>query len=259
MGPRVLVYALGAGAGHLARALAFARRLLPEGQRVTILHSSCRVPLDVGPQVELVDCAEARPSEVLGRVADALRAEPTELVVDTFPGGLWHELDPATLALASRRTLLRRFVRVEAYPRYHALAERFDDILVPYSEAASEWLDDRLPHEQAVGPLVRTVARHGRASVVVVGDASALPSEARRALPEGTLFRCGAFSSLPDARAYLALEAGYNLSYELAALGRPLGLVPRERRFDDQYRRADLLQCALHHGRQITRWLEDLS
>lgn len=258
----VILYALGGGAGHAARAAAFCRRFTDAaGHRVVLLHSTRNLPSPLPEHVTAQSLAGQGPRAVRSRVLELLRATPSWLVVDSFPVGLFHELSESILALAERRTLLRRFVKPEAYAGYHRACARFEEVIVPYTEARSEWLDDRVPYEHHCGPLVRALAIEPgpRVPLAVVGDASELGPRVQALLPQGTRFVEGSFTSLPSARGYLATQAGYNLSYELASLEAPLGLMPRDRRFDDQFRRANLVGEALHHGDDVRRWIERLA
>lgn len=258
----VLVYAMGGGAGHAARAVAFCRRFTSgSAHHVVLVHSSRRAPEGLPGHVSAQSLAGQGPRAVRARLVESLRATPTWLVVDTFPAGLWQELSGSVLGLAARRTLLRRFVRTETYAGYHRACARFEEVLVPYGDACSEWLDDRLPGERHCGPLVRALDLDPgpRVPLAVVGDVRELSPRVRALFPAETRFVDGPFKALPRARGYLATEAGYNLTYELASLGAPLGLIPRERRFDDQFRRADLVGQALHHGDDVRRWIERLA
>lgn len=259
-----LVYALGGGAGHLTRAIAYARRRLA-GNAVTILYTE-GAPVLWDPPADCRVVAirrDATPAEVRALVVAELQGGATELVVDTFPGGLGGELDDETLALAQATTLLRRYVKPLSYPDYEALAVRYDVIAVPYDRDRDEWSADDAPpfrgRTEHVGVLLRPLEiGPGRAApLAVVGDASELGSVMRRSLPCETVFACGVLSCLPPARAYLATAAGYNTTYELAALGVPFGVTPREKRFDDQFRRADLLGRGVYEPRDVARLLEE--
>lgn len=261
---RALVYALGGGAGHLTRAIVYARRSLA-GRAVTILHSEgAPVLWGAPPACNLVSIRrDASPAAVRALVAAELTRAAAELVVDTFPGGLGGELDDQTLALAQTTTLLRRYVRPLSYPSYDALAARYDFVVVPYDRERDEWSGDDAPplggRTEHAGMLIRPLeVGPGRAApLAVVGDASTLGAVMRRALPRETVFVHGVLSRLPPARAYLATAAGYHTTYELAALGVPFGVMPREKRFDDQFRRADLLGRGVYGAPDLARLLEE--
>jgi hypothetical protein len=158
--------------------------------------------------------------------------------------------------------LIRRFVKPLSYPGYQALAARFDEHILPYDADRSEWLDDDIVTSRRatiVGPLVRPlpVAAGPRAPLTIIGDPARLGSGLCARLPRATLIARGPLTSLPAARAYLATGAGYNLAYELDALGAPYGLLPAERRFDDQFRRADLLGRAIVDAEGIDRLIDE--
>jgi hypothetical protein len=89
MSTAVVLVALGGGAGHLARALAYTDRFAA-GSRVTILHTAgARPPKAVGADVALKPIGVSAPRlEVRARLRALLSERPSALVVDTFPGGL---------------------------------------------------------------------------------------------------------------------------------------------------------------------------
>jgi hypothetical protein len=124
------------------------------------------------------------------------------------------------------------------------------------SSASSEWEDEN-PADEAIGYAVRSVrVGTGRgAPLVVVGDARLLPPGMRACLPRGTRVVDGPFDELPPAEGYLALGAGYNLTYELLRAGVAFRLVPQARRYDDPFRRADRLRRAVTSRACLERWL----
>jgi hypothetical protein len=262
---RTLVYALGGGAGHLTRALVLGRSLAARGPVVILARAGAPVLVDVHDDVAIERVDPATPfAEVRATLAGALTREgPCSLVVDTFPGGLGRELDDAVLALAATTTLVARYVKRDAYPNYDALAARFDAIVSPYDAGASEWIDEDPPglraDGHALGVLVRPLAidTGTPAPIAVLGPLDALTPAMRARLPRDTRFAQGPLDTLPCARAYLATGAGYHTSYELARLGRPFGLVPRERRYDDQFRRAALLDRAIVNADDVSRLIEE--
>ena len=241
-----LIYALGGGMGHLTRAVCLARRLGP----AVVLHSAPR-PLPSAPPGVVqrhVTAAEAR--------AALATAEADLLVVDTFPAGVDGGLSEPLLRRFPRRALVRRYLRPGSYPGYAARAARFDTHLIPYTAEASEW--DEPPPGRHVGLLLRPVSIQGSdasTELVIIGDEQELPVGWRQVLPRDRRCVHGPFEVLPAARRYLALGAGYNLTYELRALKVPMALVPRERRFDDQFARADRLGAGVYSSRQLTGWL----
>jgi predicted glycosyltransferase len=262
---RTLVYALGGGAGHLTRALVFARSLVARGPVVVVARAGSPVLVDVSEGVAIERVNDATPfADVRAGLASALTSDgPCALVVDTFPGGLGGELDDAVLALAATTTLVARYVKRDAYPDYDDLAARFDAIVEPYARGASEWIDEDPPglraDARAIGVLARplAIAEGAPAPIAVLGPIDTLTPAMRARLPRGTRFVDAPLAELPAARAYLATGAGYHASYELARAGRPFGLVPRERRFDDQFRRAALLERAVVTADDVSRLLEE--
>lgn len=254
-GGRAVFYALGGGSGHLARSLVVARRYAS----AVVFHRAAPAPARVPGSVTLV---RAPDTWSFADVREALEAElrgGAELVVDSFPGGLAHELDDDLLALAPRKTLVRRYVSPGTYANYSTLAARFDRVLAPYPPGASEW-DDPDPRDEAIGHAVRAlrVAPGPEATLAVIGDESALLPGLRACLPEARVRVQGPFEALPPARAYLAIGAGYNMAYELLAAGVDFRLVPQERRYDDQFRRADLLGRGVASRAELLAWLAPL-
>lgn len=270
-GPAV-IYALGGGLGHLSRALALARVL----DVAAILHRASDALPDVdlpsGARLIGVD-ATWTPARLRACLAGLAHAAPV-LVVDTFPGGVAHELDDAILGRFAHRVLIRRYLRPGAYDDETELAARFDVALVPYRQGLCEW-DGEAPREVTgevaaggadgcacagahVGFLVRAlrVEPNGDAlELAVIGDAERLPPGWRALLPARTGHLSGPFRALPAARRYLAMGAGHNLVYELLEAGVCFAALPCERRYDDQFRRADRLGIGIHSRADLTAWL----
>ena len=98
MGERLLVYALGGGAGHLTRGLAIGRIAAKRGFRVHVLSNSphtARVnvveELGDGGILEILP-RDVRKPGLISRVHQLLALDWDALVVDTFPRGLLGEL-----------------------------------------------------------------------------------------------------------------------------------------------------------------------
>jgi hypothetical protein len=248
-GPAV-IYALGGGLGHLSRALVLARKI----GAVAILH---RAGADVdAPGVRLVGVdASWTPADLRASLA-RFAGEAPVLVVDTFPAGVAHELDDAVLGAFAHRVLVRRYLRPGSYEDEAALAARFDAVLVPYTETQCEWDGD--VDGVHVGFLVRELAveREGELELVIIGDAGRLPPGWRALLPERTRHLAGRFHALPAARRYLGMGAGHNLTYELYQAGVCFAVMPVERRYDDQFRRADRLGAGVYTREDFAGWLE---
>lgn len=245
-----LVYAPGGGLGHLTRALVVARTL---PGRVHVWHQAPRaLPAPDGVRQRRLPAAWG-PERVAAALRRAARAAPL-LVVDAFPGGLEGELGPDVLGAFRRRVLVARHVRPGAYPRYEARARAYDLRLLPYPPGDCEW-DGAAPGVH-VGHLLRDLPLDGDglvAPLVVLGDPARLPAGWRARLPAGTRVVSGWTPRLPRARAYLSLGAGYHASYELARLGVRHGLVPVERRYDDQFRRAARRGAGVHTRADLLR------
>jgi hypothetical protein len=257
-GPAV-IYALGGGLGHLSRALVLARKI----DAVAILHRGAETAAETvagmdAPGVRLIGVDTGwTPSDLRACLARCAGEAPV-LVVDTFPAGVAHELDDATLDRFEHRVLVRRYIRPGSYEDEAALAARFDAALVPYTEAQCEW--DGEVDGAHVGFLVRELAvERGAAELdlVIIGDAGRLPPGWRALLPERTRQVAGRFRALPAARRYLGTGAGHNLTYELHQAGVCFAVMPCERRYDDQFRRADRLGAGVYTREDFAGWLMD--
>lgn len=257
-GPAV-IYALGGGLGHLSRALVLARKI----GAVAILHRGGEaVPGTMAeidaPGVRLIGVDTGWTPSDLRACLHRCSEEAPVLVVDTFPAGVAHELDDAALDRFEHRVLVRRYIRPGSYEDEAALAARFDAALVPYTEAQCEW--DGEVDGVHVGFLVRELAvERGAAELdlVIIGDAGRLPPGWRALLPERTRHVAGRFRALPAARRYLGTGAGHNLTYELYQAGVCFAVMPCERRYDDQFRRADRLGAGVYTREDLAGWLVD--
>ncbi|MEL6342835.1 MAG: hypothetical protein AAFV53_06855, partial [Myxococcota bacterium] len=227
-----LIYALGGGMGHLTRALNLAAILGP----VRILHQAPYEPPSPmsGVLTRLPEGASA------AWVRQWLSAHPAErLIVDTFPGGVAHEIDDATLGGFSQTVLVQRHLKRGTYVDYARLADRFDVRWLPYPPDACAWEGD--VEGIFVGPLVRRLERAPgpRASVAVIGDPNRLPLRWRAMMPTDTVYWEGHFTRLPAAERFVCVGAGHNLSWELWTAKVAAAHLPLPRRYDDQHRRAE--------------------
>ncbi len=252
---KILIYARGGGWGHLTRAAALARALLP--RRAVILTNSpyCENVRAAMPElsIEAVSTREAAVVQVLDFAADVL-------VVDTFPRGLGGEL--AALPCSSKRVLVHRDINPSyvEWGNLRAFVEsNFDLVLCPGEEGP---LAD-LPQARTTAPwLVREpVAVDDPPDVVVCagGTQDELPwyGEVCALLAgRGAKFRCLA-ARLPDrcppaawiarwpaidwiASARVAIGgAGYNTVQECVATGTPLMARAWGRKYDRQRERAE--------------------
>lgn len=230
-----MIYALGSGMGHLQRALNLQERLGP----CTILHQGPPTP----GTIRLVD---PTPAEVLERLQGAER-----LIVDTFPGGIGHEL----VQLPAHAVLVARYVQRENYVDYDALAARFPEIWLPYDVDASEW--DEPPPGTWIGPITRTLTwTEEHVDLLVIGTGEPV---AWTPLLQDAPRITGPFQCLPRARRIVALQGGYNLFWELRALTRTsstrCAFQPLPRRYDDQYRRVGRFGTPLLHRDDLQRFL----
>jgi hypothetical protein len=233
-GERCLVYAVGGGRGHAARARRIAELL---------------------GGAEIVDAIPNGTTRDEWRRAIAAKLDAIDLlIVDTFPAGVARELDDELLARATKRALVVRHVKAGSYDGYDDLARAYDVRVAPYPAPLCE--NDCALCTAHAGFLVRDVAidpRH-RAACVVVGDARALAPGVRARIPHGAHVASSPFDALPSAAAYLAIGAGYNLTYELFLAGARAAHVPFERRYDDQFARADRIGRAIHSSRDLERF-----
>lgn len=272
----VAIYAMGGGHGHAMRAAAVAaalritrpalpvRLLLP--RRLAWLAQALGLDARHPP----ARC-EASPADLRAWVAATLRDfRPRALVVDVFPRGILGELPPAP---APVRILLTRHVRPAfyAHPPVAAAIATYDAVL---------WTEGPLLHgihlRAVPTPPVLLVAppdlaERGAARdalgvgpderlLLVLGSGSAAEQraalQALEAHPPGgwrlrfvstdlvprpphriRLFPAGRWLRAADA---ILSAAGYHAVHEALQAGIPLGLVPQERRVDDQAWRAAL-------------------
>ncbi|MCK6547168.1 hypothetical protein L6R52_15060 [Myxococcota bacterium] len=252
---RVVLYALGGGSGHFVRALVLARA----ARSAVVFHrAGACAPMAPGAHVECVPVAASdAPTSIAERIA-ARAADHDVLVTDTFAGGLDGELTAGLRGRFRRRILVRRYVRPGSY-RFDVEASRYDERWLPYARARCEW-GGRVDGEH-VGPIVRHVDLSdgtGHRLVVVGARADVQRDVALRArlgaIPADATWIEGPFSALPCAARYLGLGAGYNLVHELSALGVDFRVIPRERRFDDQHRRAGMFGAAVVTIEEVARW-----
>ena len=239
------MYAMGGGAGHARRAFNLAARQALDEPVFVAHQASGDWPI---PGVGRVGVRPWR--ERLGPVLPRLEC----LVVDTFPGGVGHEL--MGLELPKRAVLVARFVKRDTYVDYDALVARFPELWMPYTESLCEW--EECPGAGArvrwLGPVTREIHWKGTCDTLVVGGD--LPAEWEDLVGGAEDCRVdGPFTTLPRPNRILALAAGYNLAWELYDPGIPLALRPLQRRFDDQYRRAHLLGTPVYHRDDLVQFL----
>ncbi|HEY6722918.1 MAG TPA: hypothetical protein VI197_02770 [Polyangiaceae bacterium] len=269
---RFLLYGLGAGRGHATRTGALCAALAQRGAEVRLLVSAGTraivQPLGVDPSaVWEVSDAPAR--------AWALALEsfaPTDCIVDTFPEGLAHELDPAQ-RLEARWVALLRCRRDAAAPAFLASLGRYAEILD--LEPGLGWAP---PRAKPFGSVVRDVGvalGEPATDVLLVGTESRqrpfLEHLAARLERAGVRTRAepspavdrtqAALFSAEDLSARVVVgPAGYNLTYELSALGVWHLALPASRQYDDQELRAQRVATVAHAPaaveRRVRAWLD---
>lgn len=183
---RVLIYGLGGGRGHAARALGLAdgfrslglsplvilpKRFAPGGLNRNTVDTCNTVDTynavdtcnarntcddEVPPNTETFFVDRPTSSAALWRVVERLieRWQPGTFIVDTFPRGVLGELNLGALVeLVPRRILLTRYVR----PPFQTLLREVSDAAyyecIVDLESHLGWLD-RLPQKIAFGPIV---------------------------------------------------------------------------------------------------------
>jgi len=269
---RFLIYALGGGSGHAVRGALLGAALAQLGPRSRVLVPQGRAEMARSLGADPCECPATSSAVELRRHLEQAIAEhaATDLVVDTFPEGLLGELDvdppgvPAQAVLRARRDAESlRFLR--ALSRYR----RAYDV-----EPHLGWL--RAADGERVcafGPVARRLQRqHTEHDVLLVaGESSLEPFFERLA---GRLeahgfgvasARPGVFTLAGRARPVQLLgtdalsahvvvgPAGYNLTYELAALGVWHVAIARPRRYDDQPLRADRVAVTCRSPEAVER------
>lgn len=237
-----MIHAPGGGWGHLTRALVLASALPGP---VDVWHQApAALPLAPAARVRQRRLPASR-DEVVAALELAARDAPL-LIADTFPRGLEGELDAAVLGAFRRRVLVKRHLKVDAYPGYERAAARFDLALLPYPPHDCEW--DGATAGEHVGHLLRDLPLDDAppAPLVVLGDPARLEPGWRALLPAAARVVNGWTARLPRGERYLSIGAGYHATHELARAGVTHGLVPLERRYDDPFRRADRRGVAVH-------------
>lgn len=271
-GRRFLIYGLGSGRGHATRTGALCIALTRLGGQVRLLASAgagaILRPLGVDPGV-VYEVSDA-PDRAWERAIEGFA--PTDCIVDTFPEGLGHALDPARYPEA-RWVALLRCRRDAASPRFLGSLQRYAEVLD--LEPGLDWAPAAA---KPFGSVVRDVdvAPEAPASdVLLIGtEARQRPFLERLA---ARLERAGARTRTEpragegrsDAGLLTAQQlsacvvvgpAGYNLTYELSALGVWHLALPAARQYDDQERRAARVATVAHAPaaveRRIRSWLD---
>lgn len=245
---RVLFDARGGGHGHAMRARMLAEMLIDAGHHVT-LHLRAGSDLHVSTRAR-VELDRDGPPRLDGY---------DTLIVDTFARGFGGEWDADALARVPRRVLIARYRRDgEADPDrlYH-------ELWLPYCEAHDEW-PTRTPQARYLGLLARTLPLRidpQSRSWVVFDPGGRVNRElhevfARLARETGRpLEIVPSLSGSLRAGKLLCVGAGYGTTYELCRLTGDVRFLPLARRYDDQHRRAALLNRDVGSLPELRAWL----
>lgn len=271
----VFYYALGGGLGHLARAMAIARRWRQVRTEPFVIFSSSAVQVDAG--TAHLRLTERRPEPVrLGRLvlelAESLR--PSVFAADAFPAGILGELPPVLARLACPRlAVLRRLqarwaeewelpaLLASSYTRRLAIESPIGFEVEAVEEVAPVLLCD--PGEVLSRPRARAALGHSGDEPLVlavttgtqprdqglqglcVKIACRLGAAIRIAtpyppgpLPARYVTHFPLMEWLPGADLVIG-PCGYNLFHEAGAVGARAVWVPQPRHYDDQFARAE--------------------
>jgi predicted glycosyltransferase len=266
-----LIYALGGGWGHLTRATALARVASPRNQ-VRILTNSPYAPQvsRALPELDIVALDPTLPAVTAReQVIQHMRtADPSCLIVDTFPRGLGGELADVIHSLRATKVLVHRDLspRYVAEAKLHAFVRSaYDLILIPGEDEGAAFAD--LPAAVVTEPwLIRDPPperdRVRQPSVVVCAAGTEKELSwygamvvALQALDDGIDIRCVAPVCPPGCPRKCWIEhwpatdlyadagvviggAGYNTIHECLAFEVPLMARPWTRKYDRQWLRA---------------------
>lgn len=285
---RIVIYAVGAGRGHLVRARAIAETLIHHGGSADDHRGTSALRIAIVAHPAAIDREAVRPPiETIASCggADALDGLTGDLlIVDSLPHGFRGEISGPFLRRFRRRVFLARYNRELTAESLAPLCDkRYDGIVLPYPEGMSEW-DGEVERGRYVGHLVRT----DRVTVVPLADRfTVVDPEGRctdvlRAAFERIAAASGfelnyvrSYSRTLSGSRLLIIGAGYNAFYELlsslaslpadrcaSATGddrsRPaVRFIPVEKRWDDQRRRTDLYGLTAGSLEQVAAWLTD--
>ncbi|MAA77711.1 MAG: hypothetical protein CL916_00505 [Deltaproteobacteria bacterium] len=248
---KVLVYALGGGNGHIQRANLIAQQF----SDATIMHQkespfSSSIPV-IHPQgKDLV----AWSVETLMKSADSHDC----VVVDTFPKGVGHEITQEIIQRYESSFLVARYVREEMYHDYKASCSWYTDVWIPYCLEKCEW--DNPPNGVYTGVFTRPIEiNNDQVSLCVIGNLDLIPKRWFSLFPVHTTFINHRFHTLPNAKRYLCVGAGYNLFWELNSLDLNVAHMPVEKRYDDQFRRTMRFGLMVSTYQDLFDFLKDCS
>ena len=226
---RVLIYALGGGNGHIQRADLIAQQCAD----ATIMHQK------EAPFSSSVPVIHPKEDSLLSWSVETLKEGSSMydcIVVDTFPKGIGHEITKEILQCYASSFLVARYLRTEMYQEYALSSSWYTNIWLPYSIEQCEWSIP--PSEIYMGPTIRPIKiNKEQTALCVIGERNSIPKRWSSLFPKRTIFIHHRFHTLPRAKKYLCVGAGYNLFWELNALGVEAAHIPIEKRYDDQFRR----------------------
>ncbi len=261
----IVVYAMGGGLGHLARARRVLEALGTRGERAAVMTASpMNDALRFDPQVEVIVAPRDR-ARFPAWLRDRLRGlAPDTVVVDAFPLGLLGELADPRILPDARLVHVARLLRWDAYraacpgtPRRFDATFAVEPLTPPHADfleahshrverlalvasapveiaPGAPWLvshsgpDDEIERLRAFAE--REAGRRGERARIVVRSPRHLP------VHEGP---CGA----------LVTACGFNSMLEGAALGERHLFLPLARRYDHQPLRAARRQRELREAR----------
>lgn len=270
-----MLHGRGNGRGHATRMGALGRALQSLGAetRLVVDESARGVALAVGTdEARLVTVTGANFTEVWQRTVATF--SPTDVLVDTFPEGLEVPLDPGSFPSAKWVALLRcrrdsaseRFERaLEGYTKVYDLEPGLDwapRCSIPFGSVVREM--SRVGQPEAIGAdvvLIATELRH-KSFLARLGAHLTTLGHSVRSYPGPSTSRFDA--ELLDADVLGAKvvvgPAGYNLTYELAALGVWHLALPVPRQYDCQELRASRVAVTVNSPdaaeRRVLAWLE---
>lgn len=268
----MLLYALGTGRGHATRMGALCLELAALGAEVRLLIGAGSLGVVRTLGVDLAAVAEAGDAPERAWSLALHEFEPTDCIVDSFPEGLYHELNP-TERSASRWVALLRCRRDTHSPAFVAGLRGYAEVLD--LEPGLAWAP---PEARPFGSVTR---RMGQGASQAAADVLLVATETRqrpfleklwaRFERAGVRTTCvPAPGVMRDDAALLTRDhysakvvvgpAGYNLTYELSALGVWHLALPAARQYDDQQLRAERVAVVAHSPlaveRRVHAWLD---
>lgn len=253
----LIIYAKGGGHGHKVRATNLANNLTNEYNQIYILTNS--ETQDYLPNL----ASNIKLSNLSWQKALALVKVETDLIVDTFPYGLYNEIIPTReFKLFNKTTLICRYSKD---PKHIIGRQYYQNLLAPYAKETSEWEVTRgLKH---IGPITRKSNRSFKKNkniFTVIDSQRKIPSALLQKLNQ----HCNklqvkfqyltAIPNLIETEKLLFIGAGYNTFYEtLQTKTMDIRYVPLSKKYDDQYKRVKLYNKGIHSLNELIYWLEN--